>query len=84
MTNPDSSDGSPTALPAHFYSLDALRGVAALSVALWHWQNFSFYETLAFHREQQPLYDLFKPVYTNGWRTVVNCGTGAGQRHHDR
>ncbi|MBX7057210.1 MAG: acyltransferase [Leptospirales bacterium] len=27
-------------IPARFYSLDALRGVAALSVAVYHWQHF--------------------------------------------
>jgi len=25
--------------PSRFYSLDVLRGVAALSVVLWHWQH---------------------------------------------
>lgn len=28
------------ALPSRFHALDALRGVAALSVVLWHWQHF--------------------------------------------
>jgi len=27
-------------VPQRFYSLDVLRGVAALSVVLWHWQHF--------------------------------------------
>ena len=70
MPIPNSSDNSRLVLPAHFYSLDALRGGAALTVALWHWRNFSFYETQMFHPERQPLYALLKPVYTNGWRAV--------------
>jgi len=59
-------------LPRHFYSLDALRGLAALGVVFWHWQHF-FYrgvELTNFNPERQPLYNWFKPFYTEGWRAV--------------
>jgi len=55
------------------YSLDALRGVAALSVVFWHWQHF-FALTgswqAVWHREDQPFYWLFKPLYLEGWAAV--------------
>jgi len=66
-----SQDKTP-ALPRHFYSLDALRGVAALVVVFWHWQHF-FYrgtELKDFNPTLQPLYWLFVPFYTDGWRAV--------------
>jgi len=59
-------------LPSHFYSLDALRGVAALAIVFWHWQHF-FYrgvEKPQFDPIRQPLYSVFKPLYTDGWRAV--------------
>jgi len=76
--NPIRIDIEPTAaktpaLPHHFYSLDALRGVAALVVVFWHWQHFFFIRgtgVLGIHRAQQPLYSLFVPFYTDGWRAV--------------
>src|SRR5262245_41246111 len=51
------------------HSLDALRGVAALSVVLWHWQHFfsSGTELAAdFAREAQPLYEVFRLFYRYG------------------
>lgn len=68
----DYAETKPKALPRHFYSLDALRGLAALSVVFWHWQHF-FYrgtELTDFSPERQPLYNWFKPFYTEGWRAV--------------
>lgn len=60
-------------VPKHFYSLDALRGVAALSVVFWHWQHF-FYtgETLGpnFIRDRQPFYSCFSILYNHGWIAV--------------
>ena len=56
-----------------FHSLDALRGLAALSVVFWHWQHF-FYgsEGLAssFERSEQPLYPVFELLYLHGWMAV--------------
>ena len=49
--------------PSHLYALDFSRGVAALSVVLWHWQHFasiSFDESFKFIKESQPLYGLLK------------------------
>ena len=55
------------------YSLDALRGVAALSVVLWHWQHF--YAMTGnwqdgWQRTAEPLYPLLKPFYLQGWVAV--------------
>lgn len=54
------------------YSLDALRGVAALAVVVWHWQHF-----LALGgnwtpegRLSQPFYAVLKPLYVQGWAAV--------------
>ena len=48
--------------PKHLYALDVSRGVAALSVVLWHWQHFAYKgNSLSqdFIRENQPLYETF-------------------------
>lgn len=60
------------ALPKHFHSLDALRGMAALAVVFWHWQVFFYHgtELQSFTASEQPLYWLFGPLYTDGWRAV--------------
>jgi peptidoglycan/LPS O-acetylase OafA/YrhL len=62
----------PNPLPRHFYSLDALRGLAALSVVFWHWQHFFCRGTklASFSVTRQPLYRAFWPFYAEGWRAV--------------
>jgi len=55
-------------LPQRFYSLDALRGLASLSVVLFHWQNF-FFEGTTFMPDRQtcePLYFALWPIYSQG------------------
>ncbi len=47
--------------PDRFHSLDALRGVAALSVVFWHWQHFGV---------GNPWPDALFPFYVSGWRAV--------------
>ena len=51
-----------------FYLLDALRGLAALSIVLWHWQHF--FPAESFRPERQPLYPLLVLFYSNGSRAV--------------
>lgn len=65
MTNP--------AFPRRFYSLDVLRGLAALSIVLWHWQHFF----LPFNRQgaalvadRQPLFEVFYLFYRYGYLAV--------------
>ncbi|MBK7973140.1 MAG: acyltransferase [Deltaproteobacteria bacterium] len=63
-----------TASPAveRLHSLDALRGVAALSVVFWHWGHF-FYagtEPGAYTAARLPFYALFRPLYAKGWLAV--------------
>jgi len=51
------------------YSLDALRGVAALSVVLWHWQHFfaiSGAWQSGWQRSQEPFYQALRPFYDAG------------------
>ena len=51
------------------YSLDALRGVAALSVVLWHWQHFFAISGSWQHgwqRTQEPFYQALRPFYDAG------------------
>ena len=59
-------------LPRHFYSLDALRGLAALAVVCWHWQYFFYvgFQPAGFRQERQPFFALLHPLYTDGWRAV--------------
>ena len=55
------------------HSLDALRGVAALSVVVWHWQHFfalSGTWQVNWQRPSQPLFWLLKPLYEAGWAAV--------------
>lgn len=53
------------------HSLDALRGLAALTVVFWHWRHF-FYEGTAgsYQPERQPFFDFLLPLYTKGWLAV--------------
>ena len=55
------------------HSLDALRGFAALSVVLWHWQHFFLIGAVpmqSWQRDWQPFFSLFKPAYLHGWVAV--------------
>jgi peptidoglycan/LPS O-acetylase OafA/YrhL len=58
--------------PERFYSLDALRGLAALSVVFWHWQHFFFSGTAlgAYDLARLPLSRLLHLLYTQGWEAV--------------
>jgi peptidoglycan/LPS O-acetylase OafA/YrhL len=55
------------------HSLDALRGIAALSVVFWHWQHFhaisGIYET-GWRADAQPFYWTFRLFYDQGWAAV--------------
>lgn len=53
-----------------FYSLDALRGLAALGVALWHWQHFFAIGTMPgpYDLERLPLLYRVFLVYTPAWQ----------------
>lgn len=54
--------------PERIYSLDVLRGIAALSVVFWHWQHF-FYnggQLGDFTPEQQPFFDALSLLYRHG------------------
>ena len=55
--------------PKHLYALDVSRGVAALSVVLWHWQHFAYKGNALsqnFIREDQPLYHVLRLFYEKG------------------
>jgi len=55
--------------PKYFFSLDIARGVAALTVVLWHWQIFYSYTVAMpdkFVVTDQPLYSVFFLFYNNG------------------
>lgn len=59
-------------IPRRFYSLDLIRGLAALSVVFWHWQHF-FYDgssSGAFDPQAQPFYTQFFMLYQKGWLAV--------------
>jgi peptidoglycan/LPS O-acetylase OafA/YrhL len=58
--------------------LDILRGVASLSIVLWHWQHFfmhgyfedAFKNNEVAIRNTYPLYRFLRPFYGQGWRAV--------------
>jgi peptidoglycan/LPS O-acetylase OafA/YrhL len=55
------------------YSLDAIRGLAALSIVFWHWQHFfsvSGAYPESWDRTTQPFYGLFRALYLQGWAAV--------------
>jgi peptidoglycan/LPS O-acetylase OafA/YrhL len=54
--------------PGRLYSLDLLRGVAALVVVFWHWSHFYFNgtELQQLTRADLPLFDVFFFFYTKG------------------
>jgi peptidoglycan/LPS O-acetylase OafA/YrhL len=59
--------------PKRLTSLDALRGVAALSIVVWHWQHFFAIRgqwQSGWTAQMQPLYWLLKPLYVQGWAAV--------------
>jgi len=61
-----------SAIPQRFYSLDVLRGVAALTVVFWHWQHFFFNGAVPgpVDLERLPLYRVLFLAYTRGWFAV--------------
>lgn len=65
--------GTAAAMPRRFYSLDVLRGLAALSVVLWHWQHFFLPfnpDGLPFEVARQPFYGLLSMFYQHGASAV--------------
>ena len=59
--------------PKRFYSIDVLRGIAALSVVLWHWQHFFLplnKQGVAFSAENQPMFDSLFLLYQYGYKAV--------------
>jgi peptidoglycan/LPS O-acetylase OafA/YrhL len=56
-------------LPRHFYLLDTVRGFAALSIVIWHWQHFYLVDTNTpdnFISSRQPFFHVLYLFYTNG------------------
>ncbi len=55
-------------MPKRFHSLDVVRGIAALSVVLWHWQHFFYAGTIGekFLISAQPYYAAFSLFYEKG------------------
>lgn len=56
------------------YTLDVLRGFAALSVVLWHWQHFFMKKNAASDIiiNRQPFYDFF-PSFIITVYMLSNC-----------
>lgn len=55
------------------YSIDALRGVGAIAIILWHWQHFWAVRgtwQAVWSRADEPFYWAFKPLYDQGWAAV--------------
>ena len=59
--------------PKYFFLLDIARGIAALSVVLFHWQHFYSYngvQSASFDKTKQPLYNFFFMFYNAGGLAV--------------
>ena len=59
--------------PKRFYSIDVMRGIAALSVVLWHWQHFFLplnKQGVTFIAEKQPMFDSLYFLYQYGYKAV--------------
>jgi peptidoglycan/LPS O-acetylase OafA/YrhL len=59
--------------PRRFYSLDVLRGLAALGIVLWHWQHFFSpfnKQGVTLSIDQQPLFGVFYIFYQYGYLAV--------------
>lgn len=54
------------------YTLDTLRGIAALSVVFWHWQHFFYVGDTpsGFDPTRQPFYSALAPLYHQGGLAV--------------
>ena len=55
--------------PDRLYALDVSRGVAALSVVIWHWQHFAYQGgalTKGFEQNTLPLFSLLQLFYEMG------------------
>jgi len=55
------------------YALDTLRGFAALSVVLWHWQHFFAVSGTwqeGWQKSSEPFYLFLRPFYDEGWAAV--------------
>jgi peptidoglycan/LPS O-acetylase OafA/YrhL len=60
-------------IPKRLYLLDALRGIAALSVVLWQWYFFFLpfnRERMRFIDERQPFFDQLSFIYDHGGNAV--------------
>lgn len=55
-------------LPNKLYSLDVLRGIAAISVVFWHWQHFFYVgdKPQNFISENQPFFGTLSLLYRHG------------------
>ena len=63
--------GSPKFTPPQFLgATNFLRGIAALSVLIWHYQHFFFTDPNTFDVSQQPFYPLIQIFYLNGYFAV--------------
>jgi len=70
----NSSSGSGRVRLDRFWLLDNLRGLASLSVVIWHYQHFYFSRPgslpASFDLSVQPLYSFLWPFYTFGFNAV--------------
>lgn len=59
-------------VPNRLYTLDVLRGIAALCVVFWHWQHFFYVggDASGFVPSQQPFFDSFSVLYKHGGMAV--------------
>ncbi|MFJ4157060.1 acyltransferase family protein [Pseudomonas sp. NPDC089752] len=63
---------APATSAERLYTLDTLRGIAALCVVFWHWQHFFYVgdSPAGFDPTRQPFYTALAPLYHHGGLAV--------------
>jgi peptidoglycan/LPS O-acetylase OafA/YrhL len=73
---------TPRPTTAHYYSMDLLRGIAAIAVLFWHYHHFYFAHPDAVIPAEvfaaEPMYSWFRWLYTKGYYAVQLFWTISG------
>jgi len=69
LADAETIDPSLDLIPKRFYSLDVIRGVAALAIVFWHWKHFYYFNgsgVIELEGLREPFYDYLFVLYEKG------------------